>query len=710
MAQKVNVQKLSDLLQLGKVSQHGEINLGAPFNFYYVEKMKNYGSAVSEADKLAVKIFEKAREISFDDVLKNTIFNIELTGSENNEPVIKNLSEDSLAILIAAVYKEQSEIFAQIRGDKAIIKQYLDIDITQDMINGQDSDNDNHNDNDNNNKRTNVSEIDLTEKTINWEALGNLIVADWADPDYVIANFNKTTNILNQADESLWFHPKTIKLFLSAIFYNQNYGLSIANFFKTCGQEKAERILMNEQVVDFLLRSPQFFAGIYAEYYQYKLGVAKSMDYKLDSCQIAQHPDNEHNIQIKHNISKALDDKNLALNYMDQRTGGLLYDYLPDKLKTDTEVFHHALDSMKKYKIYSDFYSRLPENFLKVWDNMSAIIVSVLPCIGMLDTEKLKLLCRTWKDSKEATAYYLDCCELDKELKDSGKITHFYSMFEYLDDNVKNDVDLAAHFIVRYPSIYQIPLIRPDLKTHPDIMIAYLSNYNPDMKYIDESWIFSLKDEKKIQKIINCVPELLRSENCPHEWLENLDILKQTGKNILNYPITDKVWKKIGSDVEYCASLVKENEMRIYRFLPEPMRAQPLVLENFLDRIKTHSNDSYLKMYQKDYDAIPVSVWNNPAMALEIVKKVPNELTINALPVVHFNNPVFVKGLFEAIDAQLIPEKMIRFFPDAVSSFISTVSQKGELAKTFSKGMLNAQDSDNNNNRKDEPAVTKMKI
>lgn len=703
MAQKVNVQKLADILQLGKVSEHGEIKLGSPFDMYHVERMKNYGLAISEGDKQAVRLFEKAKEMSFDEVLRIAIFNVELTVSENNELVFKNLSEDSLAVLISAIYHEQSEIFAQIRGDAAIIKQYLGIDITEDMIN------------EHNSIREASDLSDDSDKSIDWEALGNLMVADWSDPDYVIANFNKTPNILNQADESLWSHPKTMKLFLSAIFYNQNYGLSIANFFKTCGQEKAERILMNEQVIDFLLRAPQYFSGIYAEYYQYKLGVTTSMDYKLDSYQINPHPDNDHNTQIKHNIAKALDDQAVAKNYMQQRKGVMLYDYLPDKLKTDTEVFHSALDAMKKHKNYSDFYSRLPEDFLKNWDNMSAIIVSVLPNIGMFDTEKLKLLCRTWKDSKEATAYYLDCCELDKELKSSDKITHFYSMFEYLGDNVKNDIELASHFINRYPSIYQIPLIRADLKSNPDIMIAYLSRHNPDMKYIDESWIFSLKDEKKIQKIINCVPELLRSKNCPAEWLENLDILKETGKNILNYPIPNTVWQKIGTNVEYCAALVKENDFKIYRFLPEPMRAQPLVLENFLDMIKPHSNDSFLKMYQKDYDAIPMSVWNNPALALEIFKKVPNELTINALPVIHFNNPVFVKGLFEAIDAQLIPEKMMRFFPEAVSSFISTVSQKGELASTFSKGMLNIKlnahnGDDNDHNRDSEPAVSKMKI
>lgn len=691
MAQKINVKKLVEITGLGKTRQHGDITLSSVFSVYELNNISTY---ISEDDTQSVKILKKAKSISFDDVIKSPLFSMEVypansnndnntnTNSDSNEIAnirITNLSDDSLSMLMAAVYHNQSEIFAQIKGDANLIERLFNQDVVQDSLQSS--------------PVPSVEASDNPDKDqamkINWQEMNNLVVVDWSDPDYVIANFANTPNILTQADEALWFHPKTQQLFFKAIFSTMNANLCLANMLKTLGTEKTDRILLNENMVDFILTSSGYFTRIYDYYYKHKLGTTDIKDFSLENIPIGLCEDETVRQRIQEQIKTCLQNKDNALNYVSERTGANFYRYLPEEFKTDIQIFQQTLNGIRKNKEYSEFYTQLPEAFLKNQDNMAALIISLLPMCDDLEEKRIQKLAQTWKGSKQDVFYFLDSCESDKDLKASGQIRNFYRVFEYLDADLKNDVELVSHFVARYPYIYQMPLISNTLQTNVDVMIAYLSNHQVNMDYLKESWVFAVQDEEKIKKLVANYPEFLKSPDCPQAWLENINILKQTDEDFLNYNISQAVWKKICANPEYCASLVKENSFQIYRFLPEPIRANPQVLESFIQGVAPRStSETLLKIYKRDYDAIPAQIWNHPDTALQIIKGLPNDLTVQALPVKHFNNPEFVKGLFEAIDNKMIPEKLFRYFPQEVNDFISSISQKGQLANSFSRGML----------------------
>jgi hypothetical protein len=683
MAQKINVQKLVELTGLGKTRQHGDITLPSVFSAYALNNISTY---ISEGDSQSVQILKKAKSVSFDDVIKSDIFSMEIYPADNNNNSNSNdgsniritgLSDESLAILMAAVYRDQVEIFAQIKGDAHLIEKLFGQNMIQDSIEPMD---------------IQPLELDNQKKTINWQDMNNLVVVDWSDPDYVLANFANTPNILNQADEALWFHPKTQKLFFKAVFSSMNANLCLANMLKTLGTEKTDRILLNENMVDFMLHMPGYFTKMYDYYYKFKLGTTDIKDFSLDNIPIGLHEDEALRQRVQNQIKSCLQNRDNALNYVSERTGASFYHYLPEEFKTDIQIYQQTLNAIRQSKEYSEFYTQLPEAFLKNQDNMAALIITLLPMCDDLAGKRIQKLANTWKGSRQDVFYFMDCCESDKDLKSSGQIKNFYKVFEYLDADLKNDVELVSHFVSHHPYIYQIPLISKALQANADVMIAYLNNYQVNMEYLEESWVFAVQDEEKIKKLVARHPDFLKSPDCPKAWLENLDILKQTGEDLLNYHISQTVWKKICDNPEYCASLVKENSFQIYRFLPEPIRANAQVLDSFIQGIAPRStSETLLKVYKREYDAIPAQIWNDPDTALQVIKSLPNDLTAQALPAIHFNNPQFVKELFEAIDNKMIPEKLFRYFPHEVSEFIASISQKGGLANAFSKGILNNQ-------------------
>jgi hypothetical protein len=737
MAHRISTQKLAKLLGIGEKKQFGDIVLDHIMQPEELKEQPELDYTIPNEQLTTTQRVLKAGYNYYthyensENITSLPIILLNLGYPEHGQEEKNLLTEQGLAVLMAALHARISYIFAEIQGSEKLAQMLFDINIEINPVNIN-----------NNNTHTNSfiqgnsslnEDIKKEPATkIDWKLLNQTIKSispnDWDNPLWVIEQLkkDKVLECLKKANDKVWDDEDAV-IYLLVRLQNKNLlGTHyLTQMQEHLGEDRTTEILMRPEIVRHILKTVFLFDSHIAKFYCEQAHVSPRYT-QLNTNKLSQiiekpvvNEEQKHKVaKVQQEFNKAWHDEKIIKEHMGR--GFLFYNMAPIDVRMNEQNLEVAYDYLKTKRSFVHFFDDFPESFFQDRKKMSQMLVNMVEASG---SNELKFMIQNWKDNKEDVLYYMDY--VTKKLGLNAR--NFYRVFWNLDKSLHEDVDVVSAFVSKDEDLYHAyePRLSDAMKNHPKVMLAYVTCKDSDWEHFDWDRVFNLnenipEEKEYIKSFLTYKPELLLDTQCPLSWKNNIEYIKLAGTDLGKLDFNDILWNELTNTAEKCISIIKHYDWKLYPCFSQEMRANKEVIQCVFEKIeelpkKNSPSALNIKPGYGIYQSVPEHLWQSTEFCLWALGISPNKVVVEFIPPTKFSQSDFITGLFQKLDNRTIPFELVACLPAEIKNFTEMVDNPiGQLYKLFSNTLIKSRLDSHFDSLEDvseeEISVSKMKI
>jgi hypothetical protein len=530
-----------------------------------------------------------------------------------------------------------------------------------------------------------------------WQDMETVVANPWTDREYFLNQMQEqgiTLNMINQSPAHFWEDKEFLKLL-------NHYGSKKAICMLP------PYVLMNHEVIETLLQSPDIFGYVWDNYYQ-KL-FREDFEYIAEELNRDNYVSNVDKESERYDwrvteqqkdmlVEFLLQDKNLLQMAQNVEHGDILLTLgqLPETTSDHVCARIVEMEYQRQKYLSESLYSVLPRRY---FENDENSIKTIKAChYNRSIHKKYNFIWENWIKDENKLIEYLP------ELK--GKNFDFY---EDLPKNWAKNENVILALLSYNADIYK------NLPEKQQLSLPVIQKYIQEggSAHLSKEALILLdqnEDHKSIKNLIRNSDSILNNYNTatPNKWRRNIDYLVEAPAALYGMKKTKEVINKL-SEPQIAIKLVA-NCQQNYSWLNPEAKAN-------IEIVKTYVIFEQTRAY--DWEQIPKSVFMSEKNCLDLLSL--KEEACEFVPQGMWGKPSFLLEVLSRMDKHhhLYKEDMLKYLPEQIGHFFDIhKTEKGNYRASVEQYLNRWQMAEkisnsltiHDDNEEEEAPATKMKI